>query len=332
MALRLQDCVIDGYFGHPHRNLTMLRLALHGLDTVLMADLVGAPGPQFQGRCFEFRARVPPDESAPTSLPKGLMPMQVGAAGTMELRMVKVPRTDDTSEEALLRHGFDWKPCLYLEWYSQNGRVVIELVDPIIEPTDDLPAPEAPAPPGSEEEPTMFSVSTVSVDDEGEAEIQTVTIRERDADESLDDYLERLDRQRENAWRGESDVANFMAELEYADHLITNESGEFIASMLEPQRLPAVYDVDEERAEELVLSLAAQLALVGVGIHLCKHCTMLDAYRFLLEVVLQEGRTHPELKGMGWTMNYSYGETCAECGAEIDAEYEGFASDGEVPE
>src|SRR5690606_36232644 len=84
-----------------------------------------------------------PDEEAEQHRPeaiglKGLAWMQIGPTGLITAdRQVRV--SDCPPEEPYIRCKLDepppmaWKPCLTLEWYSQNGRVLVELVDPEIE-------------------------------------------------------------------------------------------------------------------------------------------------------------------------------------------------------
>jgi hypothetical protein len=68
----------------------------------------------------------------------GLAWQQIGVPGTMTAAR-RVKATDCPPDELYTRckrdepPPFAWKRCLYLEWFSQNGRVVIELVDPILE-------------------------------------------------------------------------------------------------------------------------------------------------------------------------------------------------------
>ena len=68
----------------------------------------------------------------------GLTWEQIGPTGTMTAdRQVRV--FDCSFEEFYRRVKLDeppptqWKRCLYLEWFSQNGRVVLELPDPVLE-------------------------------------------------------------------------------------------------------------------------------------------------------------------------------------------------------
>jgi len=91
-----------------------------------MLHLTGNPSPDLMGRRIRFECRstnpavVTNDEETQLA---NLAWQQVGPTGEMTA-VRKIPQADGD------------KSCLYLEWLSQNGRVVIELVDPVIEFVD----------------------------------------------------------------------------------------------------------------------------------------------------------------------------------------------------
>jgi hypothetical protein len=124
--------------------------------------------------------------------PSGLAWQQVGPTGTMTAdRQVRV--FDCPVEEFLRRSELgeppptEWKRCLYLEWYSQNGRVVLELPDPVLEfvehvqwprPQNQIktnaPTAEDPTDPSAEESPpeaTGLGVTEIRLNDDGQTEI-----------------------------------------------------------------------------------------------------------------------------------------------------------------
>ncbi len=87
-------------------------------------------------------------ESAPNSeLPKlieNLADRQIGVIGDVMLRRVRVPTIplpefSQLEREDQQRYSVE-KDCLYLEWYSQNGRVEAEIIDPEIEFVDERSA------------------------------------------------------------------------------------------------------------------------------------------------------------------------------------------------
>ncbi len=70
-----------------------------------------------------------------------LVDRQIGVVGDVRIRRVRVPTIPLPEYSQLDPAGQQRcsveKDCLYLEWYSQNGRVVAEIVDPAIEYLDE---------------------------------------------------------------------------------------------------------------------------------------------------------------------------------------------------
>lgn len=311
MAMRLGDYVLEGYFNNLRRNCTFGQLALRGLETPLAFELTGDPGESLRGRSFEFRVRGALEEGEPA--PEDLARQQIGPTGSMELSMVK----DLLGDVADLKRGkplrYQWKPRLYLEWYSQNGRVVIELVDPEIRLLDGEPLPDPEFPDeGALAEGPSFTVVQKTDDDAVEIHTYRPMDENEEAEEDdLEAYLERINEETEARIRGED--PEFLRQMGIMEESLAGKSGEILGSLLEPRRLPAPFEVDEEEAAALVASLLMELALLNVAVHLCEHCTMKEGYRYIVEELLHEGEVHPDLKTTGWVQHYNYAETCPDC-------------------
>lgn len=336
MAWRLADSFVEGFLNTINPKSTFGVIALHGMDTAVSIQLTGDAGDSLRGRLFEFRRS--PTAPPPAAMPPGLVAMQIGPVGDMYLRMVKVPKGDYlTAYEKKLPLEFDWVPLLYLEWSSQNGRVVLEVADPliVIEKGDPFPDVElAPVPP-ADDSAAGLSVTAISIDDDGEASVEDyfAGLDDEQGDEEDDDleaHLERLNEEKEAAMRG-ADPA-FEREMELGERLVREDEGEFLASFLMPQHLPHPDDVTEEQAHVHVMSLLGELALRSVAVHLCPHCSWREAYRYVVDELIHRKRVPAEIKGSGWTMNYDYGETCPECIAEIEEKYRDFEPNLDPPD
>lgn len=334
MAWRLEDYLLEGYFHNVRRNSTTVTLRLRGFDEPLRLELTGDAGPMLQGRAFEFRRRTPPPAAIPDA--RRLRNMQIGPTGTMVLRMVKTFR--HPLEEVLAGTApkdFDWKPCLYLEWFSQNGHMVLEVLDPEIElrEGEPIPTPEIPNFAGATPQ-----VTVVSFDEDGEPDAQTYEFppSEQEVEEEaapddgqepeLEEYLAMLNSETERAYR--CDKERRILEMEDMEPPMPDENSEYIAGILTPQHLPAPFDVDEETAEGLVKTMLAQMAMHSIAVHLCEHCTQRQAYEYLVRDIIHEGRVPGGLASSGWTQNYSYSESCPECEAEMEKE---FGNSGHEP-
>ncbi len=118
-----------------HRFSTRGRLLLRGAEMPVMFELTGAPSSDLCGRTLEFE--IPANDHEPSDedrrLAYDLRPHQIGVTG--EMTAARKVRTFDCSNEEFIRRSklgepppTRWEDCLYLEWFSQNGRVVIELL------------------------------------------------------------------------------------------------------------------------------------------------------------------------------------------------------------
>jgi hypothetical protein len=134
MAFRLSDLVTAGFFMNSRRYSTHGRLLLRGGEMVVAFELTGDPSPDLRGRKLEFE--VPENDREPSDedrrLAKEFRPHQIGPTG--EITAAQKVRVFDCSAEEFMRRSelgepppARWEDCLYLEWFSQNGRVVIEL-------------------------------------------------------------------------------------------------------------------------------------------------------------------------------------------------------------
>ena len=90
-----------------------------------------------------------PFEPLPDEIER-LVDRQIGVVGEVVLSRVRVPTIPLTEFSKLDRAGqnrfSEERDCLYLEWYSQNGRVVAEIIDPDIEYLDERQAEQTESP------------------------------------------------------------------------------------------------------------------------------------------------------------------------------------------
>jgi hypothetical protein len=126
MALRLSNLVVCGEIFNTSWYSVHGWIGLRGREQVIHLQLTGNCAPDLAGWHFRFEARNADEERAPTAaetkLLKGFAWQQVGPTGEMTL----CDAADATGKPGAKR-------CLRLEWFSQNGPVVIELVDPQLE-------------------------------------------------------------------------------------------------------------------------------------------------------------------------------------------------------
>ena len=363
MALRLGNQVVRGEIFNTRRHSVHGWLELRDWDRPLLLELTGNCDPDLAGWHIRFEARPSADPQNPihrsddTSGERnefdrsGVAPRQIGATGTMTAAR-QVKSCDCPPKELYLRSKlgepppFEWKRCLYLEWYSQNGRVVVELADPLIEFVEftSLEGGSATDPAAGKRieqdaDPAAGDLRTPSipVDEEGEEETSEEILNgypEQQIDKELEDPYglipKELQRQfdsqafeTDRALETDDDTSRTIRELELMDDLIENSPGEPLVTIFDnPVRLPHPDRLDDEGAEQALKSLLAQLALFGIAVDICEHFTPRDAYRLLVEKICPEERAYPELRHTQWVQHFATSDFCEKCEEEFERDFE----------
>lgn len=359
MAARIGPLVEYGELRNTRNYSTFGFLKLKGREDPIHFELTGDPGPDLQGRVISFERRPPEQvtwwEPEPDpDLAEALQAHQIGATGTMTAAgKVKVtlcpPRELHLRSKAGEPPPFEWKPRLYLEWYSQNGRVVIEMVDPVIEWDEGgEPPAEVPEPGDQDEEAPDLSagpeIGIVRRTEDGDVEEWEGSVadylaeREEEEDpyglfpEELRRSLDRQARQADEAAMSDED-REMIREMELMDDLIEHSDGEPLISFLQtPKAYPHPDQLSDEEVEGALKAMLAELALWGIALDVCEHFTPRDTYRLLVEELLPNHRAHPELRGTGWVTHFSTWEFCPQCEAEAEREYEEYQREHPEPD
>ena len=364
MAVRLGDHVVCGEIYNTSHYSVHGWIQLRGRKHPVLLQLTGDCDEDLKGRHIRFESRDALDqEEQERDEPfeeeddfPFLAGQQIGPTGTMTAaRRVKV--ADCPPGELYLRCKMDepppmeWKRCLYLEWFSQNGRVVVEMADPVIELVDaeaerkklakPSPAGETSGTDTAEDvEPAVPEFDAEDdaeddalPDDESDAWDEEDPLEE-DADdedpyglfpEGLNDQFESEASELDRAL-GSDDTSRVVYEMELMDDLIESSDGVPLDEIFDgPVKLPRPEQLaDDEAAEAALKTLLAQLALFGIALDVCEHFTPRDAYRLLLEEICPEQTAYPELRNTQWVQHFMTSEFCPECEAEFDREYEEY--------
>jgi hypothetical protein len=167
MARRLEGFVLRGEIRNGRRNsvsgwLEVQRTeSFDGTETaepaLILLAFTGNLGGELEGLTFRFEVREGDLPKSRPVLEAAFQTQQIGAMGDSMFRMVRVPLVPtDEYLEACERGETppeEQRASIYLEWYSQNGRVVLELLDPKVEfegEYKDLADPEPEALPSSD--------------------------------------------------------------------------------------------------------------------------------------------------------------------------------------
>jgi hypothetical protein len=330
---------------------------LRGFEWPLVIGLTGNCSPDLVGRHirFERRDRTEQDDSQPAEDENdrlarlgltGLAWMQVGPTGTMTAgRKVRV--TNCPPRELYARCKLDepppttWTRCLYLEWFSQNGRVVVELVDPVIEVVEPEQSPgggERVSPldlPSDEDSPEPTEngpgITSIHLNADGEAVIRDETPHLDEIEDSTegahDSYglipgelqrqLDEQARATDGALHENDESAELIRQTELMDDLIDHGEGEPVGTLFDGTvKLRPPDRLDDQEAEQELKVLLARLAVHGIALDMCEHFTASDAYGLLVERVCREENAYSALRGTQWVQHFATSDYCPACQAE----------------
>ena len=376
MALRLSDHVLCGEIINTGHYSVHGWLGLRGCRRPLLLQLTGDCAADLKGRHIRFEIQgledqpdsdtdadpdgpffdEPADSEPDTIDALGLAWQQVGPTGTITAdRKVKV--SDCPPEELYLRTKldepppFEWKRLLYLEWFSQNGRMVLELADPVIQFVEEHDSEADPVangegnaaekspdellgdlPPDGDAPSDGLDIEAIHLDEDGKVYLEDLAPEaSEDADEEenpfgvvSDELQSQFDADASRMdWeiQSDEDKPRSLRELELMDDLIENGPGEPIISIFDaPVKLPSPDKLEDAEAEDALKTLLAQLALYGIALDVCEHFTPRDCYRLLIENICREEHVYPELRDTQWVQHFATGDYCDACLAEFDEE------------
>jgi hypothetical protein len=324
MTLRLGDYVVAGEIINRRHNSTHGWLALRGQDHPLLVQLTGDPSPDLVGKRFRFEIPEdrPPAEPPPAPLDfKTIASQQIGPTGEMS-----IARTDGHTRIAL-------------EWFSQNGHVVVEVIDPELEwieddeedaqrqkeaeaaekeargedPEDSEPQLDLGIALPSDDEDDPYGLFPPELDQELASEVDPEAVSEaaaepRDWSEvipGIDPETKRMYEEWDEVTYGTKDVP--LSEIfDPPIKLYTAEQLELL---------------DDATVSAALKELLMRLALLSVALNICEHYTPQQTYRYLTQEILPEYGVHPRLPQIGWVQHYDTSEDCAECQAQFDREW-----------
>ena len=139
MALQIDQYVLAGELNNIRRNAVMGEIVF-APDLRLIINLVGNLNGPLAGRKFQFWVNRPDAEFVTRDdVPELIQLMgnqQIGKIGEVRLRTLNERLTTNDDSAAPVQFGAPGQPLadsLYLEWFSQNGRVIADLKDVRIE-------------------------------------------------------------------------------------------------------------------------------------------------------------------------------------------------------
>lgn len=355
MTARIGDYVLAGELRNNRRNGVFGWLEFSaeiGIRIELTGNLSGAlegKHIRFEVAGAESKRKINPDDLPDVVCQ--LSDRQIGVTGDILLQKVKVP--DIPIDEFLdlptsqQEQHLEEKNCLYLEWYSQNGRVLAEIVEPIIEVIE--PEVENGSLDEEDFEPIPEDYGTgiteIHIDESGVPHVQESFVEDEDFDdEELDDpyglFEGDIEKDVADSLKGsESEGSSLLdsiinqprdwddldldPETQAMYEIFEGKKDEPISYLFEtPLKLPKPDRVTtDEEAEPLVRSILAQLARLSVALDVCEHFSSVQTYQVLMNEILPTAKVHPNLAASDMVQHYSTSDFCEECETEFDEEY-----------
>ena len=322
MALRLSDYVTSGFVLNKGEYSTWGRLALRGYPHIVSFELTGYPSADLMGKHMEFD--VPENDREPTeedfAALASLKDRHVGPTG----RMSAQHRADDPDAE----------PCLYLEWWSQNGHVVIEL--PLSKVRFLSEAEIAERERMAQEEMEQWSRESEAQRGAADDGAPGDSLSDDDEEEGFnllpddfDDEMERKARSLDSeAIPPDAETRDFVREMELLDDLIDGKREETpVRGFLDGLEIPPPPSLKSDaEAEQYLKPLLARLAFFGTTMDTCEHCTPKNAYRIMVDLLLPKLGVYEPLIGSGYVHHICAYDVCEECLAKMAKDVAGEES------
>ena len=337
MAWRLDDSIIaGGVINNTETNSIRGHIYFKSNKFPLILNLTGNCANQLAGRHIQFKVREQEGSKEADFDRSKLADQQIGPPGTMNIDYVRW--FPGSVEQAYLRSKLGdkppmyWKPRLYFEWYSQNGRVVLELVDPIIKFTDgqepgeveleDPPFPDPNNPPKCEPP----EITEVSIDDDG-------NMVSRDVSDAFEDnesdpynlFSDDIDKIVKDETKPEFDFEHneeTRQMFEQMDIVVYGTKDEPVCTLFDPPiKIPKEENMSDEEINIKLHELLMRLAMLSIALDMCKHYTPRKAYKLLTETLLKDANVYPGLGETGFVQHYMTHEFCEECDREVEEEY-----------
>jgi hypothetical protein len=359
MTWQLEKSVIRGELFNLRPNHVHGWVELKGAPSLVHLGLTGNLEGELFGKRIQFETELADEDDedpdtasanadSPATSPdfEALEIQQIGPTATMKLE--RTPRQG--SQEENLR--------LVLQWYSQNGEMRIELINPHLEfvaaDADDkefLSAPEEdgesvfikeseeefPEFPDDADADDPYGLFPPQLDEQLEDEVQSPEIAaidegtpvdgpsetETGPDDPLADYPfeERTKRSWDEVIPGIDEQTKRL--YESWDEIFEGKKDVPLCTIFDPPL--TIYPVDKLNDAEVDMAfkvILRRLAMHSVALDMCEHFTPRDAYRLLVEEILPKCPIYPGLPLTGYVQHYSTWEYCRKCEEEFETKWQ----------
>lgn len=362
MAWRLENSVIRGELFNLRPNSVHGWLELRGAPSLVHLGLTGNMEGELAGKRVQFETELADEEGDETedreqeteareSDPdfEAIEVQQVGPTGTMQL--IRSPASNGLHKEEVR---------LTLQWFSQNGEMRIDLVNPrlefVVEDGGEQPAAadvdeeddgesvflkdsedEFPEFPDDADEDDPYGLFPPQLEEQLEGETKSPEIAAIDEsaladgpadlpaglEEPLAEYPfeDRPKRSWDEVIPGIDEQTKRL--YESWDEIFEGKKDVPLCTIFDPPL--TIYPVDklsDAEVESAFKVILRRLAMHSVALDMCEHFTCRDAYRLLVEEILPKYPVYPGLPLTGYVQHYSTWEYCRKCDEEFEAKWQ----------
>ena len=359
MAWRLENSVIRGELFNLRPNSVHGWLELRGAPSLVHLGLTGNMEGELAGKRVQFETELADEEDEETEDRgqeteakandpdfEAIEVQQIGPTGTMQL--VRLPASNGSRKEEVR---------LTLQWFSQNGEMRIDLVNPrlefVVKDDDEQPAAadeddgesvfvkdsedEFPEFPDDADEDDPYGLFPPQLEEQLEGETKSPEIAAIDENAladgpsdlpaGLDDPLaeypfeDRPKRSWDEVIPGIDEQTKRL--YESWDEIFEGKKDVPLCTIFDPPL--TIYPVDklnDAEVESAFKVILRRLAMHSVALDMCEHFTCRDAYRLLVEEILPKYPVYPGLPLTGYVQHYSTWEYCRKCDEEFEAKWQ----------
>lgn len=361
MAWRLENSLIRGELFNLRPNTVHGWLELQGAPSLVHLGLTGNMEGELFGKRVQFETELADEEDEESD---GENEFARSKGGDFEA--IEVQQVGPTGTMALVRspaiNGHQAEVRLSLQWFSQNGEMRIDIVNPRLEfvAADDDQQPENkeeaeddeddgesvfvensedefPDFPEDADEDDPYGLFPPQLEEQLEGETKSPEIAAIDenaladggleSSASLDDPLAEFpfDERPKRSWDEVIPGIDEQTKRLYEswDEIFEGKKDVPLCTIFDPPL--TIYPVDklsDGEVESAFKVILRRLAMHSVALDMCEHFTCRDAYRLLVEEILPKYPVYPGLPLTGYVQHYSTWEYCRKCDEEFEAKWQ----------
>ncbi len=329
---RLDNLIAFGEIEQTRRNCVMANLWVRGdQDIVITLELAGNLEGIAANRTFRFRANELLWAEEPDLEDCSLQLYQQGVVGRCVIEATPQD-PEDLGSSADDSHRAYQPMNLTLEWWAQDGHVILQLesaciefegeyreLEDLIDCDEEPPEPfdcemdENGVPAWLRDLPEDATSNDAVIGHDEELDVHNILPIEQMKAEEAEMSWEELEH---------NNSPETQALYHEWDEILHGKNHEPFDWLIDDSvRLPLPQQIrDEAEAVEVLRKLLSRLAPLGIVLDMCEHISAFEAYQMMINEFLPGTQIHPRMGAAGFVHHFSTWEYCEQCNEEMDEE------------